>query len=200
MEQARLPLAPDVLDLHPTHAGARYTLRGVYSDHEKGRQVARDWLAKGYIVNAFIETSPLGNELLFVATRHSGLQRPRAGIPHQTDVRWDATRMAVAAFRHVMRRSKAKGYGARWYKDLEEEKMHDLVGSYSWAGEVREVAAGILSATIVKHPFPNANHRTSIALMRLFLKANGLEWPHYSLRGRGDRRLHREAEPFFRES
>lgn len=99
-----------------------------------------------------------------------------------------------------MRRAKIKGHGTRWYKDLEEEKIHRLVGSLKLDGTVREAAAAILSSTIVAHPFPNGNHRTSVQITLLFLRAQELNWPKYSLRGRGEQRLFRDCQPFFKTS
>lgn len=80
--------------------------------------MAQAWNQKGFDVYEFVDTAPDGQDLLFVATRHAKDARTRAGIPHKTDTRWDATRLFIAAFRYVMRRAKAKGHGTRWYKDL----------------------------------------------------------------------------------
>lgn len=74
------------------------------------------------------------------------------------------------------------------------------MGSLRLGGTIREAAAEILSSTIVAHPFPNGNHRTSVQLTLLFLRAQGLNWPKYSLRGKGDQRLFRDCQPFFRKS
>jgi hypothetical protein len=58
----------------------------------------------------------------------------------------------------------------------------------------------MLSKTILAHPFPNTNHRTSLALVRTYLECAGVPWPRYSLRGQGANRFHRDTHGFFRSS
>lgn len=57
-----------------------------------------------------------------------------------------------------------------------------------------------MTKTIRAHPFPNANHRTSLNLVIVYLEAVGIDWPPYSRRGRGISRYHDEIEPFIHES
>lgn len=111
-----------------------------------------------------------------------------------------ATRVAIETFRAIVRAARRKGNAFRWYKELEEERLKACVESWHWDGTVEEVASDILSKTVQAHPFPNANHRTSLAITRLYLDAAGLDWPPYSSRGRGIDRFHQATRPFVHRS
>lgn len=74
------------------------------------------------------------------------------------------------------------------------------MASYQWQRAIEEVAAGILSDTILTHPFPNVNHRTSLTIMRDYLESVGVTWPRYSLKGQGIKRFILDTRPFFQES
>lgn len=151
-------------------------------------------------VYAFSEPAPNGDEWFHVTARHDVTPRTRAaGIPHERTVLWDAVRMGVQAFREVNRGAKKRG-PVRLYKDLDIQALQRALQSLDWNGSHLEVASRIVSDIILAHPFPNANHRTSIYLARKYLASVGINWPHYTLRGRGAQRLHRETKPFFIES
>lgn len=188
------------LDLHPTRGGARLTLRGVFRSAEDAAARVAALEAKGLIVHSFQLPAPSGTALHHVAARHAVQPAARAGLPHVHTADWEATRMAAAAFRHVLRAARGIGIATRWYKALDVESLHACIRRYRWHGSRLEVAAHILSSTVVAHPFPNANHRTSLYLARLYLESAGVEWPHYSLRGRGAARFHRDTQGFILDS
>ena len=185
------------LELHPTIGAMRYTLRGLYRDLDTQAKKAVQLRREGFQVATFDLTSPAGHPLFAVAARHDVAPIPRAGIPQVHTADWEATRMAIQVFRSVAR---ATGGGLRWYKVLDVQGLRRCVLQYGWTGTVLDVGAGIISTTIVAHPFPNANHRTSLALGRLFLASRGNVWPRYDLRGRGVARFIRDGEPYFRRS
>lgn len=87
-----------------------------------------------------------------------------------------------------------------WYKPLEVDRLRTCIESWHWQGTILDVSADILTKTLQAHPFPNANHRTSLFLVRGYLQATGMQWPHYSLRGRGIDRFHRDVEGFIHQS
>lgn len=151
-------------------------------------------------VHQFTRPAPSGTVLYHVGARHAVTPASRAGIPHDHSAAWEATRLAVTTFRATLRAAKRKGGAARWYKDLDVGALHKCIQRYSWGGTHVEVASGILSSTIIAHPFPNANHRTSIALNRLYLEAVGITWPRYDLRGNGAARFFKDTHGFFRDS
>ena len=185
------------LELHPAIGTLRYTLRGLYRDGETQAEKASRLRQEGFQIATFDLTSPAGHPLFAVAARHDVTPIPRAGIPQVHTADWEATRMAVEVFRRTVR---AAPKGVRWYKGLDIEGLRRCIRSYDWTGTHRAVATGILSKTILAHPFPNANHRTSLYLTRMFLLSLGLPWPSYELRGRGIRRFTHDTESFFHRS
>lgn len=188
------------LDLHPTYRGARYTLRGLYRTAATAQDKAQELEEAGMRVYAFSEPAPNHDEWFHVTARHDVTPRRRAaGIPHDRTVLWDAVRMGVQVFREVNRTARSRG-AVRWYKDLDIQSLRRALQALDWNGSHLDVASRIISDIILAHPFPNANHRTSIYLARKYLESVGIDWPHYTLRGRGAKRLHRETKPFFIES
>lgn len=185
------------LDLHPTFRGGRFTLRGLYHAEAPARAKAQQLEEAGMRVYAFADRAPDGDDWFHVAAKHDVTPRGRAtGIPHDHTALWDAVRMSVQAFREVNRGALGRG-GVRWYKDLDVDVLRRTLQRIDWTGSHLDVATRIVSDLILAHPFPNANHRTSIFLARKYLASVEINWPSYSLRGRGNQRLHRETKSFF---
>jgi hypothetical protein len=115
------------------------------------------------------ETSPHGTPLFLVAARHDVTPAARAGLPQRHTVDWEATRMALEVFRQITRAARRNRGPVRWYKGLDVESLHACMQRYDWKGTKLDAASSILSTTILMHPFPNANHRTSIALASTLL-------------------------------
>ncbi|MBI2078988.1 MAG: hypothetical protein HYT80_11580 [Euryarchaeota archaeon] len=135
-----------------------------------------------------------------MVARHDLPPQYRAGMPHEKTADWVATAYAVRMFRLIVQASR-KGKGpVRWYKRLDLEALRKTVARYPLKGRLVDVAGSILSSTILTHPFPNANHRTSLVMSRLYLEFMGVDWPGYSMKGRGQKRLHRATHDFFRQS
>lgn len=188
------------LELHPVRGNTRFTLRGIFADAERANAKAAELEGDGMKTWVFENTAPSGKTLHFVAARHDVEPASRAGIPQDHSAHWEATRMAVQIFRETLRAANKGGRSTRWYKKLDVEALHACLQKYRWNGTRLQVAASILSTTIIVHPFPNANHRTSISLARYYLTAEGIKWPKYTLRGEGANRLFRDTHAFFRES
>jgi prophage maintenance system killer protein len=141
---------------------------------------------------SFPEVAPDGNTVFFVAARHQVEPASRAPIPHTKTDAWEVTRFAVALFRDLTKR-RANRPQVRWYKDLDVPQLHNKIQGFEAIGQtIHERSAGLVSSLIVSHPFPNANHRTSLDLARYYIASHGIIWP-YELRGRGRGRLHRET-------
>lgn len=194
----RRPMTP--LELHPARGNVRFTLRGIFRDEAAAQRKETELTAAGLEVLVFKETAPSGRAVSFVAARHNVEPASRAGLPQRHSTDWEATRMAIELFRRVSRRARQGGASVRWYKRLDVANLHACVQRYAWKGTRLQVAAGILSSTVVAHPFPNANHRTSLFLARLYLQSVGVKWPHYNLDGRGAKRFHRDTHAYFKDS
>jgi len=193
-------LVMEILDLHPQLGGIRYTLRGLYrvrsAANEKAGQLAR----ADFEVRLLELVSPQSTQLFAVAAKHDVAPTRRTGIPRSHATDWEATRMAVEAFRRTVRAASRSGTPVRWYKGLDVSALHRCVTSHNWGGTLLDVSSGILSSTIITHPFPNANHRTAISLTRLFLASVGIPWPYFELKGRGIRRFVSLSTPFITSS
>lgn len=189
-----------LLDLHPSFEGNRFTLRGLFTDEAQATSKAAKLETTGIDVRVFTQEAPSGDGLHHVAARNLVDEQPRARLPHERTPAWEATRVAIEMFRAIARAAENKGIVFHWYKELEEARLKTCVESWHWGGTVEDVASDILSKTVQAHPFPNANHRTALALARLYLEAAGLTWPPYSFRGRGIDRFHRETGGFVQQS
>jgi hypothetical protein len=195
-----MTLSMEVLDLHPQLEGTRYTLRGLYRARSPAVEKAESVAGANLDVRLLELTSPKSTPLYAVAARHDVAPTRRAGIPRRHTTDWEASRMAVEAFRRTLRAASRSGTPVRWYKGLDIAALHRCVTSYNWRGTRLDVSSGILSSTIITHPFPNANHRTAIFLTRLFLSSVEIPWPHFELKGRGIRRFVTMSTPFITQS
>jgi hypothetical protein len=57
------------------------------------------------------------------------------------------------------------------YKDLEIEDIPNALDHVQWHGPVAQVGGSLVSSLILRHALPNANHRTSIAMLRVYYEA-----------------------------
>ena len=66
------------------------------------------------------------------------------------------------------------------YKSFEPYEIRTFFESYDAGGKtLLEIGAETLSGLLRAHPFPNANHRTTIVAIELFFKANDVRFPYY---------------------
>jgi hypothetical protein len=66
------------------------------------------------------------------------------------------------------------------YKRFEPYKIRTFFESYNPSGKpILEIASEVLSGLLRAHPFPNANHRTTLVATEALFKANDLRFPHY---------------------
>lgn len=65
------------------------------------------------------------------------------------------------------------------YKEIETDRIPEALDRVSWQESVAEVGGELLSCLILRHALPNANHRTSLAMLSLYLQAisSGFEMP-----------------------
>lgn len=186
------------LELHPTFRGTRYTLRGIFRTEAAARNKGDELVASGLETYGFSEVTPAGHEAFFVAARHSVEPSTRSAIPHDHSPAWEVTRFAVFLFRQLTKTR--DGTRVRWYKGLDVPALHGRIQAFAGQrGDLASRASWLLSDLIVTHPFPNANHRTSLDLLRYYLYAHDIQWP-YELRGQGRTRFHRQTKPFFIQS
>ena len=54
------------------------------------------------------------------------------------------------------------------YKNIDVDVLPDVLDRTSWEGSATDVAGRLASNLVLKHALPNANHRTAVALIRLY--------------------------------
>jgi hypothetical protein len=75
------------------------------------------------------------------------------------------------AYRGVLDEEQATGNELELYKQMQLEKIPDIVERVEWGQSVPTVGAGLLSTFIRVHPMPNTNHRTGISLLERYLSS-----------------------------
>jgi len=59
----------------------------------------------------------------------------------------------------------------RLYKDFEPMQVHRALENVSWGASLPVVAGELMSNLVLRHPLPNANHRTSIAMLQFCIES-----------------------------
>lgn len=95
-----------------------------------------------------------------VADRVEALEDPNAVI---------AARY-VRIFKNVLERNyEEAGERVQAYKNVDPEAIGRALEQTDWSGSAVDVAGRLASNLILKHPLPNANHRTAIGTIELYL-------------------------------
>lgn len=95
-----------------------------------------------------------------VADRVEALEDPNAVI---------AARY-VRIFKNVLERNyEEAGERVQAYKNVAPEAIRRALEQTDWSGSAVDVAGRLASNLILKHPLPNANHRTGIGMVELYL-------------------------------
>lgn len=80
----------------------------------------------------------------------------------------------------VLEVTQKRGRAPTRYKKFEPFKIERFFESYDPTGKpIIDLAAEVLSTLLRAHPFPNANHRTTLVTTEALFKANGLRFPYY---------------------
>jgi len=115
----------------------------------------------------------------YLTTYHS-YSRPHSGFVKKveaeklTEILIDFHKAVVIEVTQRRRRAPTK------YKSFEPHKIRTFFESYNPSRKpILEIAADVLSTLLRAHPFPNANHRTTLFATEALFKANGLRFPHY---------------------
>lgn len=80
---------------------------------------------------------------------------------------------SLGAFVSIMNEKEVEeGERLRAYKDLEPRGISEGLDRVEWSGTVHKVGGRLLSNLVLRHPFPNANHRTGLVMLERFLSAH----------------------------
>jgi prophage maintenance system killer protein len=74
-------------------------------------------------------------------------------------------------FDELMSTKREQGDPLEAYKQIELEKIPEILDSVEWRQTVPEVGAELLSEFVLTHPMPNTNHRTGIILLDRYLRS-----------------------------
>lgn len=160
--------------------GLTLTLKGLYKEQHQAETHATSLRAPDVGVAVVEIPSPKG-VLWAVATRRK-VQPAPANLPRRTtDKCWAVARHADVIFRDIGKQSVAQGRQFVWYKELELDRFRGAISNLTWNDTIENVAAGLLSRSILAHPFPNGNHRTAMVLASTFLRSQGINWPAISI-------------------
>lgn len=78
--------------------------------------------------------------------------------------------LAVAdIFDGILQEKEDQGTPVEFYKQMELEKLPVILDRVQWGEHVPTVGADLLSAFVLAHPMPKANHRTGIGLLDRYL-------------------------------
>lgn len=76
----------------------------------------------------------------------------------------------IRIFKNVLERNyEEEGERVQAYKNVDPEAIGRALEQTDWDGSAVEVAGRLASNLILKHPLPNANHRTAIGMIELYL-------------------------------
>lgn len=77
----------------------------------------------------------------------------------------------VDVFQSVLKANyEEEGSRVQAYKDVDGEAIGRALDQIEWEGTATEVAGRIASNLILKHPLPNANHRSAVGMVQLYLR------------------------------
>lgn len=78
----------------------------------------------------------------------------------------------VDIFAGILQEKEEQGTPIEFYKQLQLEKLPEVLARVEWGQPVPDVGAELLSAFVIAHPMPKANHRTGIGLLERYLTSN----------------------------
>ena len=71
----------------------------------------------------------------------------------------------------VKKKEREEGKPLRMYKERDDDEIPDAINRVDWGSVATDVAGELMSSLILKHPLPNANHRTAISMAGWYLKS-----------------------------
>ncbi|WP_332897155.1 hypothetical protein [Haladaptatus sp. CMSO5] len=73
------------------------------------------------------------------------------------------------AWEGVREEAEETGDGLEIYKELELSRVPEALDEVNWNGTATNVAGELMSNLILRHVLPNANHRSSISMLQIYL-------------------------------
>lgn len=76
----------------------------------------------------------------------------------------------IDGFQEIERECKDEGTPLRWYKQPELDAIIEAINQTEWKQRIPRVAGCLLSNLITTHGLPNANHRTALSFVQMYLR------------------------------
>ncbi|WP_135662632.1 hypothetical protein [Halorhabdus rudnickae] len=104
----------------------------------------------------------------------------------------------IEGFHQIEKECRDNGNPLRWYKQPELAEIVEAINQTNWRQRIPNVAGCLLSNLITTHGLPNANHRTALSFVQVYLRtyAPEFEIPETGMPGE----WYEWAEEFVRES
>lgn len=169
---------PPVLQLH--HPGdSRFSLRFL-SDEVNNRFERASELSEDPSIEVAIDEDTIDDDTIYLLYTKTTFD---AAYPEfETDeevIKWfnaefsDGDKQILFAivdiFDGILSEKEEQGASFSTYKEMDLEKIPDVLNRIEWRQQVPDVGAELLSYFIVAHPMPNTNHRTGIGLLDRYL-------------------------------
>ena len=77
----------------------------------------------------------------------------------------------IDAFQEIEAECRAAGNPLRWYKQPELDMIVETINQTEWQQPIPDVAGCLLSNLITAHGLPNANHRTALSFVQVYLRS-----------------------------
>lgn len=169
-----------VLEYHYP-ADHQYSLAHVTDDCERHEQQLADFAADdAYTTQTVVDK--MGNSTVYLIYTNTA---PDTALPEwetEDEIRawlretFDPETLPIVlavwrAYRGVLDEEQAAGNELELYKQMQLEKIPDIVERVEWGQPVPAVGADLLSGFIRAHPMPNTNHRTGISLLERYLSS-----------------------------
>jgi len=151
------------------------------SDVKKDRDKKAIELAKRSNIKFIDETDAVdGEEVYLLYTKNA----PDSVIPefesHEAAVEWLEDQFTDAEIQivdlimeilgEILTEKEERDETFLTYKQMNLEKVPEILNRVEWRQQVDKVAAELLSSFILAHPMPNTNHRTGIVLIDSYLQ------------------------------
>lgn len=149
------------VDYHVQHDGRYHSLQYVHDTRAEAESDSNDRSE-----STIIRPIELDHEFFGVYTATEVLQ----GTTADADMsEYSADTMAIVdtilALFDVIEEEQA----IQWYKPLEEDSIADAIEHIQWKKPAVDVGGQLVSSLILAHGLPNANHRTAVAFLNLYL-------------------------------
>ena len=161
-----------IVPYHLTHDGEYYSLAHVYDTLDEARAACEEYEAsdKDDTVEADAVPGALGIDDYHGMYTVSTVPRGTREGDHSN---WGGSTVAVVDAILQLFDYIREDQDPEWYKPLEPERIAQAIERVQWRESVGSVGGQIVSRLILSHGLPNANHRTSLAILLTYLETFG---------------------------